>query len=208
MKPVAIKDWSTLADRVPAHALVADVDLVIVRVDESVRVLYGRCAHRGALMADGYVDGENLICGVHDWDYRLDSGVSEYNNSETLATFTAWVEDGRVLVDEGQGDYVWGHISMRLPDDPSRFLMKPGCIGVEEMTHDNIITVDIEGDKVLGEWPRHNEVYIHSEVLRARPEINCVIHTHTRAGVAVSVMKCGLLPISQHAMRVQPFCNL
>jgi ribulose-5-phosphate 4-epimerase/fuculose-1-phosphate aldolase len=39
---------------------------------------------------------------------------------------------------------------------------------------------------------------------RARPEINCVIHTHTRAGVAVSAMKCGLLPISQHAMRIQP----
>jgi ribulose-5-phosphate 4-epimerase/fuculose-1-phosphate aldolase len=39
---------------------------------------------------------------------------------------------------------------------------------------------------------------------KARPEINCVIHTHTRAGVAVSAMKCGLLPISQHAMMVQP----
>ncbi|MDA1185311.1 MAG: glutamate synthase-related protein [Acidobacteria bacterium] len=102
MKSVAIKDWNALADRVPAHALVADVDLVVVRVDETVRVLYGRCAHRGALMADGYVEGENLICGVHYWDYRLDSGVSEYKNSETLATFTAWIEDGHVLVDEDE----------------------------------------------------------------------------------------------------------
>ena len=88
------------------------------------------------------------------------------------------INAGRVLVDEGQGDYVWGHISARLPDDPGKFLMKPGCIGVEEMTEDNIITVNIEGDKVAGEWPRHNEVYIHSEVLRARPDVNCVIHTH------------------------------
>ena len=44
---------------------------------------------------------------------------------------------------------------------------------------------------------------IHSCMHKARPEINCVIHTHTRAGVAVSAMKCGLLPISQHAMMVQ-----
>ena len=67
------------------------------------------------------------------------------------------IHGGRVLVDEGQGDYVWGHISARLPDDPNKFLMKPGCVGIEEMTGDNIITVNIEGDKVSGEWPRHNE---------------------------------------------------
>ena len=92
MKKVAIKSWDELEDRVPAHALVADVDLVIVRYDDKVSVLYGRCAHRGALMADGHVDGNNLICGVHNWDYRLDTGVSEYNNSETLPRFNAWIE--------------------------------------------------------------------------------------------------------------------
>lgn len=100
MKRVAIKKWDALADRKPAHALVAGVDLVIVRFDEDVSVLYGRCAHRGALMADGYVDGENLICGVHAWDYRISTGVSEYDNSETLHKFGAWIEDGNVLVDE------------------------------------------------------------------------------------------------------------
>ena len=106
------------------------------------------------------------------------------------------INAGRVLVDEGQGDYVWGHISARLPDNPNRFLMKPGCVGVEEMTPDNIITVDIEGDKVAGEWPRHNEVFIHSEVLRARPDINCVIHTHPENVVAFSSLGKPLAPIS------------
>ncbi|UCG74390.1 MAG: alpha-hydroxy-acid oxidizing protein [Chromatiales bacterium] len=53
-------------------------------------------------MADGHVRGQNLICGVHDWDYRLDTGVSEYNNSETLPKFSAWIEDGQVLVDEDE----------------------------------------------------------------------------------------------------------
>ena len=84
MNKIAIKNWDELADRAPAHALIANVDLVVVRYDDSVTVLYGRCAHRAALMADGHVDGDNLICGVHGWDYRLDTGVSEYNHSETL----------------------------------------------------------------------------------------------------------------------------
>ena len=102
MKKIAIKKWDELEDRTPVHALVADIDLVIVRFDDTVTVLYGRCAHRGALMADGHVDGDNLICGVHGWDYRLDTGVSEYKNSETLPKFNAWLEDGQVLVDEDE----------------------------------------------------------------------------------------------------------
>jgi glutamate synthase domain-containing protein 2 len=102
MKKTAIINWDELADRRPAGALVAGVDLVIVRYDDEVSVLYGRCAHRGALMVDGHVDGDNLICGVHAWDYRIDTGVSEYDNSETLPKFSAWVEDGQVLVDEDE----------------------------------------------------------------------------------------------------------
>ncbi len=102
MKKIAIKKWDELADRAPEYALVADVDVVVVRFDDAVSVLYGRCAHRGALMADGHVAGPNLICGVHGWDYRLDTGISEYNNRETLAKFSAWVEDGQVWVDEDE----------------------------------------------------------------------------------------------------------
>jgi glutamate synthase domain-containing protein 2/nitrite reductase/ring-hydroxylating ferredoxin subunit len=102
MKPIRIAKWSDLADREPAYALVADVDLVIVRFDEQVSVLYGRCLHRGALMADGRVDGNNLICGVHQWDYRLDTGVSEYNNKEALNRFNAWVEDDTLFADEDE----------------------------------------------------------------------------------------------------------
>jgi glutamate synthase domain-containing protein 2 len=99
MNKTAIATWNELEDRMPAHALVRNVDLVVVRYDDTVTVLYGRCAHRGALMVDGHVDGDNLICGVHGWDYRLDTGVSEYNNSETLPQFESWIEDGQVFVD-------------------------------------------------------------------------------------------------------------
>lgn len=88
-----------LPDRQPQHALVENVDLVIIRYDDNVSVLYGRCLHRGALMADGYVDGDNLICGVHGWDYRVDTGVSEYNNKEVLHKFSVSVEGDQVFVD-------------------------------------------------------------------------------------------------------------
>jgi len=62
-------------------------------------VFYGRCLHRGVLMSDGFVRGNNLICGLHDWDYRLDSGVSEYSNDEALPKFKSWVEDDNICVD-------------------------------------------------------------------------------------------------------------
>ena len=98
MTPHSVAIWSKLADRSPAYALVADVDLVVVRYDDEVSVLYGRCLHRGALMSDGTVVGENLICGVHNWDYRVDTGVSEYANGAVLRKFTAWVDGDEVLV--------------------------------------------------------------------------------------------------------------
>ena len=87
-------------NRTPTYALVAGVDLVVVRYDNDVSVLYGRCLHRGALMSDGYISGDNLICGVHDWDYRYDTGISEYDNHEVLTKFTAWVDEDALFVDE------------------------------------------------------------------------------------------------------------
>ncbi|MBY0611114.1 MAG: Rieske 2Fe-2S domain-containing protein [Beijerinckiaceae bacterium] len=104
MNRIAIKRLEDLNDREPAYALVGEVDLVVVRHDEAVSVFYGRCLHRGALLADGHVRGDNLICGVHDWDYRLDSGVSEYNNAEALPKFMSWIETGEVLVDADEID--------------------------------------------------------------------------------------------------------
>ena len=110
MNKTAIANWNDLKDRSPEYALVADVDLVVIRFDDSVSVLYGRCAHRGALMSDGHVEGDNLICGVHGWDYRLDSGISEYNNAETLHRFNAWVEGDEVLVDQDEiADWAASH---------------------------------------------------------------------------------------------------
>jgi glutamate synthase domain-containing protein 2 len=102
MNKVAIANWQKLEDRVPVHALVENLDLVVIRYDDEVSVMYGRCAHRGALMADGTVDGDNLICGLHGWDYRIDTGISAYNNSETLPKFNSWIQDAEVFVDRDE----------------------------------------------------------------------------------------------------------
>ena len=91
-RPEPVARWSELRDREPAYALVEDVDLVVIRFDDRVSVLYGRCLHRGALLADGHVEGDDLICGVHLWDYRVDSGISAYANDEALHRFEAWID--------------------------------------------------------------------------------------------------------------------
>lgn len=92
--------FSSLEEKKPTHALVRTIDLVVIRYGDQVSVLYGRCHHRGALLADGYIEGQNLICGVHYWDYRYDTGVSAYNNDEQLHKFTAVIEDDIVWIDE------------------------------------------------------------------------------------------------------------
>ncbi|MEX0383469.1 glutamate synthase-related protein [Spiribacter sp. 1M153] len=97
--PVKVATYSELPDREPQYALVDTVDLVVTRFDDHVSVLYGRCMHRGALMSDGFVEGDNLVCGLHYWDYRVDTGVSEYNNDEALPRFTSWIDGDMVMVD-------------------------------------------------------------------------------------------------------------
>ena len=75
---------------------------MIVRYDDQHSVLYGRCLHRGAHLADGRIEGDDLICGIHNWDYQFETGVSSYSNDECLERFESWVEDDAVYVDQDQ----------------------------------------------------------------------------------------------------------
>jgi glutamate synthase domain-containing protein 2/nitrite reductase/ring-hydroxylating ferredoxin subunit len=102
MKKVKLIEFSTLENESPKHAQINGLDLVNIRRNNEVFVLYGRCLHRGALLSDGHIEGNNLICGVHGWDYRYDTGVSEYNNKEALHKFYSEVDDGWVWVDEDE----------------------------------------------------------------------------------------------------------
>ncbi|MBW2419983.1 MAG: alpha-hydroxy-acid oxidizing protein [Deltaproteobacteria bacterium] len=112
MKKVRVASLAELDSSRPAHALVANVDLVVVRWPDAdeVSVLYGRCLHRGALLSDGVVRGEDLICGLHGWDYRLRTGVSAYTNEEALHRFGHWIDGGEIFVDEHEvGEWERGH---------------------------------------------------------------------------------------------------
>ncbi|MFG0274949.1 MAG: glutamate synthase-related protein [Phycisphaerales bacterium] len=103
MQATRVATLSDLKTLEPVHALVGGVDLVLIRFERAgatqVSALYGRCLHRGALLSDGHIDGDNLICGLHGRDYRYDTGVSAYNNEERLEKFACWIEDGAVFVD-------------------------------------------------------------------------------------------------------------
>ena len=104
LKKVSVYKWEKLDPLKPGYALVAGVDLVVIRWEdeEDVSVLYGRCLHRGALMCDGHIRGDDLVCGLHNWDYSYKTGVSSYNPSERLHRFSAWLENGEVWVDENE----------------------------------------------------------------------------------------------------------
>ena len=102
-------------------------------------------------------------------------------------------------------DMIYTHFSARVPGTED-FLINPYGLLFDEITASNLVKIDWNGkilDDPLDMGVNEAGFVIHSCVHKARPEISCVIHTHTRAGVAISAMKCGLLPISQHAMRVQ-----
>ena len=104
---------------------------------------------------------------------------------------------GRVLVDQGQDDFTRGHISFRLSDNPDLFFMKAHSIGLDEITMQNILTIDLAGNVVAGTARRHSEVYIHSEIFKARPDVNCIVHTHPTYSIALSATGRGLKCYSQ-----------
>jgi len=105
----------------------------------------------------------------------------------------------------GMSDLVYNHITASIPGEEGKLLINPfGCM-YEEITASSLITIDLEGRVLFNP----NEDYgvnqagyvIHGAVHAARDDVHCVVHTHSRAGMAVSALKCGLLPLTQTAMR-------
>jgi ribulose-5-phosphate 4-epimerase/fuculose-1-phosphate aldolase len=122
--------------------------------------------------------------------------AAEWDARVNLAAFY------RLAAHYGWTDLIYTHISARVPGPDDHFLLNPFGWMFDEVTASSLVKVDVDGTIVA---PTPHRIHpagfvIHSAVHRARPDAMCVMHSHTRAGMAVSMMECGLLPLSQHAM--------
>ncbi|WP_171478521.1 class II aldolase/adducin family protein [Acinetobacter ihumii] len=102
-------------------------------------------------------------------------------------------------------DLIDTHISLRVPDEPNHFLINRYGVVFDRMCASDLVKIDHEGN-IIEDYDQGKKVnlagfIIHSAIHQAKPHLNCVIHTHTADGVAVSAQQDGLLPISQHALK-------
>ena len=110
----------------------------------------------------------------------------------------------RLMHEYGMTEMIANHISARVPGTHDQFLINAYGMLYEEMTASSMIKIDIDGNILFNatEYEINKAGYvIHSAVHAARHDVDCVIHTHTLAGMAVSAMKTRLLPLAQTAMR-------
>jgi ribulose-5-phosphate 4-epimerase/fuculose-1-phosphate aldolase len=107
----------------------------------------------------------------------------------------------RLVEHFGWTELIYTHISARVPDEPGHFLLNRFGLLFDEVTASNLIKVDLDGNLVEEpDAPMHKAGFvIHSAIHAGRDDVDCVIHTHSKAGVAVAAMKEGLLPLSPHA---------
>ena len=109
----------------------------------------------------------------------------------------------RTLAHYGVQDLTYNHLSLRIPDEPDKLLIKPHGFLFEEVTASSLLKYSFDGTPVFeGDPPLiGGGLVIHAGLLQVRDDVNAVFHTHTPAVMGVSAHKHGLLPINQHAMR-------
>ncbi|HSN20202.1 MAG TPA: class II aldolase/adducin family protein [Usitatibacter sp.] len=130
-------------------------------------------------------------CSPEEWQARIDLAACY-----------------RLVAHYGMSDMMANHISARVPGEDDAFLINAYGMMYEEITASSLIKIDVAGNILarpdfgdLGYGINKAGYVIHGAVHRARHDVACVIHTHTWAGMAVSALECGLLPITQTAMR-------
>jgi ribulose-5-phosphate 4-epimerase/fuculose-1-phosphate aldolase len=115
----------------------------------------------------------------------------------------------RLVAHHRMTDWIYTHLSARIPGPEHHFLINQYGVLFDEMRASDLVKIDLDGNII--EEAHHAGMSarkvnaagfcIHSAIHMARPDIMCVVHTHTAAGIAVSAQKRGLLPISQHSLR-------
>ena len=109
----------------------------------------------------------------------------------------------RLVHHYGMSMLVYNHITARVPGPEHHILINEFGLSYDEVTPANLVKIDLDGKIVdAGDHEVNYAGYIiHSCVHRARPDVNCVAHTHTRAGVAVSCLEEGLIPMNQEGLQ-------
>jgi ribulose-5-phosphate 4-epimerase/fuculose-1-phosphate aldolase len=112
----------------------------------------------------------------------------------------------RLVARYGMTDLIYNHITVRVPGEDGHVLINPFGYLYEEITASCLFKIDLQGRVIArpDDMPyeiNHAGYVVHSAIHAARHDLACVLHTHTRAGMAVSVMECGLLPATQGALR-------
>ncbi|MBN8871757.1 MAG: class II aldolase/adducin family protein [Rhodospirillales bacterium] len=109
----------------------------------------------------------------------------------------------RVMYDLGWTDLINTHMSARVPGEPTHFLINNYGETFDEITASSLIKMDFDGNVIDGDGKFNRAGFIiHSGIYKARPDANCVLHTHTRAGAGLSLIRNGIRPISQDALEV------
>jgi L-fuculose-phosphate aldolase len=109
----------------------------------------------------------------------------------------------RVLGAEGQGDLVWGHVSVRDGEDRGVW-MKASSFGFEEIDEERVLLVSRDGDVLSGSGRRHKEFPIHTEIMASRGDVGAAVHTHAPAAVAFGALDTPLRPISHEGTLFVP----
>jgi ribulose-5-phosphate 4-epimerase/fuculose-1-phosphate aldolase len=134
-------------------------------------------------------------------DQRRTGQISEEERELRIQLAAAY----RLADKYGMSELINTHISLRLPGPTPTYLLNPHSMLFNQITASSLVKLDFAGN-VAGpsEWPVNRAgVAIHGSILAARPDINCVFHTHMPYTTAVSALQCGLLPMSQAALRFQ-----
>lgn len=135
---------------------------------------------------------------------NLNKPVREQVSPEEWAARVNLAACYRLMAEFGMVEMVANHISVRVPGTENQFLINPYGMLYEEMTASSMLKIDLEGHVLFNATDygvNQAGFVIHSAIHAARHDVDCVIHTHTLAGMAVSAMKCGILPIAQSSMR-------
>jgi ribulose-5-phosphate 4-epimerase/fuculose-1-phosphate aldolase len=129
-------------------------------------------------IAKSSVKGE---CSPEEWQLRVQLAAAY-----RIVDYYGWTE------------LIYGHLTMRVPGPERHFLINPYGLGYDEVTASNLVKIDLDGN-IIGrsDYPINLAGFvIHSAIHAAREDAHCVMHTHTRAGMALAACSAGLLPIS------------